>query len=102
MFLKIDAGSRREDNGAIIAGRLPPSQYSPPSPPPAPATTLQMEDLVSLEVLDLPWSYAEDVAAVKQFHTRVQVRMERGHACLFSQFSILTVPNVSHSISRNF
>lgn len=42
-----DAGSRREDNGAIIAGRLPPSQYSPPSPPPAPATTLQMEDLFS-------------------------------------------------------
>ncbi|OXB80908.1 UNVERIFIED_CONTAM: hypothetical protein H355_016925 [Colinus virginianus] len=42
-----DAGSRREDNAASIAGRLPPSQYSPPSPPPAPATTVQMEDLFS-------------------------------------------------------
>ncbi|XP_010723856.1 centrosomal protein POC5 isoform X1 [Meleagris gallopavo] len=42
-----DSGSRREDNGAIIAGRLPHSQYSPPSPPPAPATTLHTEDLFS-------------------------------------------------------
>ncbi|XP_021237156.1 centrosomal protein POC5 isoform X2 [Numida meleagris] len=46
-----DAGSRREDNGAIIAGRLPPSQYNPPSPPPAPATTLQMEDLPMAKVI---------------------------------------------------
>ncbi|XP_063176097.1 centrosomal protein POC5 isoform X3 [Chroicocephalus ridibundus] len=28
-------------------GRLPPSQYNPPSPPPPPATTLQMEDMFS-------------------------------------------------------
>lgn len=51
----------------------------------------------SLEVLDLSWSYAED-AAVKQFHAR----MGRRHACLFSQFSIVTVPNVSHLICMNF
>ncbi|XP_063176098.1 centrosomal protein POC5 isoform X4 [Chroicocephalus ridibundus] len=42
-----DIGSRRNDNGAIVAGRLPPSQYNPPSPPPPPATTLQMEDMFS-------------------------------------------------------
>ncbi|XP_031465173.1 centrosomal protein POC5 isoform X2 [Phasianus colchicus] len=46
-----DAGSRREDNGAIIAGRLPHSQYSPPSPPPAPATTLHTEDLPMAKVI---------------------------------------------------
>ncbi|XP_074934353.1 centrosomal protein POC5 isoform X2 [Phalacrocorax aristotelis] len=28
-------------------GRLPPSQYNPPSPPPPPAPTLQMEDMFS-------------------------------------------------------
>ncbi|XP_050769193.1 centrosomal protein POC5 isoform X2 [Gymnogyps californianus] len=28
-------------------GRLPPSQYNPPSPPPPPATTLQLEDMFS-------------------------------------------------------
>ncbi|KAM6033718.1 centrosomal protein POC5 isoform 2-T2 [Chlamydotis macqueenii] len=42
-----DVGSRGNDNGAIVAGRLPPSQYSPPSPPPPPATTLQLEDMFS-------------------------------------------------------
>ncbi|XP_032297222.1 centrosomal protein POC5 isoform X3 [Coturnix japonica] len=42
-----DSGSRREDNGAVIAGMQPPAQYSPPSPPPAPAASLQMEDLFS-------------------------------------------------------
>ncbi|XP_064293813.1 centrosomal protein POC5 isoform X1 [Phalacrocorax carbo] len=42
-----DIGSRRNDNGTIVAGRLPPSQYNPPSPPPPPAPTLQMEDMFS-------------------------------------------------------
>ncbi|XP_013047612.1 centrosomal protein POC5 isoform X3 [Anser cygnoides] len=42
-----DIGSRRDDNGAIVAGILPPSQYNPPSPPPPPATALQMDDLFS-------------------------------------------------------
>ncbi|XP_076218082.1 centrosomal protein POC5 [Aptenodytes patagonicus] len=42
-----DVGSRRNDNGTIVAGRLPPSQYNPPSPPPPPATTLQLEDMFS-------------------------------------------------------
>ncbi|XP_072715951.1 centrosomal protein POC5 isoform X7 [Ciconia boyciana] len=39
-----DVGSRRNDN---VAGRLPPSQYNPPSPPPPPATALQLEDMFS-------------------------------------------------------
>ncbi|XP_009463750.1 PREDICTED: centrosomal protein POC5 [Nipponia nippon] len=42
-----DVGSRSNDNGTIVAGRLPPSQYNPPSPPPPPATTLQLEDMFS-------------------------------------------------------
>nr|XP_038027260.1 centrosomal protein POC5 isoform X7 [Anas platyrhynchos] len=42
-----DIGSRRDDNGAIVAGILPPSQYNPPSPPPPPASALQMDDLFS-------------------------------------------------------
>uniref|UniRef100_A0A8B9NCI9 Centrosomal protein POC5 n=1 Tax=Accipiter nisus TaxID=211598 RepID=A0A8B9NCI9_9AVES len=42
-----DIGSRRNDNGTAVAGRLPPSQYNPPSPPPPPATTLQLEDMFS-------------------------------------------------------
>ncbi|XP_069632325.1 centrosomal protein POC5 isoform X3 [Haliaeetus albicilla] len=42
-----DIGSRRNDNGTTVAGRLPPSQYNPPSPPAPPATTLQLEDMFS-------------------------------------------------------
>ncbi|NXJ01700.1 POC5 protein, partial [Psophia crepitans] len=42
-----DVGSRRNDNGTIVAGRLPPSQCTPPSPPPPPAATLQLEDMFS-------------------------------------------------------
>ncbi|KAM6036941.1 centrosomal protein POC5 isoform 2-T2 [Theristicus caerulescens] len=42
-----DVGSRSNDNGTIVAGRLPPSQYNPPSPPPPPAATLQLEDMFS-------------------------------------------------------
>ncbi|XP_075302954.1 centrosomal protein POC5 [Opisthocomus hoazin] len=42
-----DVGSRRIDNGTTVAGRLPPSQYNPPSPTPPPAATLQLEDMFS-------------------------------------------------------
>ncbi|XP_064497175.1 centrosomal protein POC5 isoform X5 [Pseudopipra pipra] len=42
-----DIGSRRNDNGTTVAGRLPSSQYNPPSPPPPPATTLQLEGMFS-------------------------------------------------------
>ncbi|XP_009882553.1 PREDICTED: centrosomal protein POC5 [Charadrius vociferus] len=42
-----DVGSRRNDNGTTVAGRLPPSQYDLPSPPPPAATTLQLEDMFS-------------------------------------------------------
>ncbi|XP_071437231.1 centrosomal protein POC5 isoform X1 [Pithys albifrons albifrons] len=42
-----DIGSRRNDNGTTVAGRLPPSQYNPPSPPPPPATALQLEGMFS-------------------------------------------------------
>ncbi|XP_035748710.1 centrosomal protein POC5 isoform X3 [Egretta garzetta] len=42
-----DVGSRRNDNGTVVAGRLPPSQYNPPSPPPPPATAFQLEDMFS-------------------------------------------------------
>ncbi|KFZ53778.1 Centrosomal protein POC5, partial [Antrostomus carolinensis] len=49
-----DAGSRRNDNGTAVAGRVPPSQYNLPSPPPPPATTLQLEDMnVTLIVFKL-------------------------------------------------
>ncbi|XP_009478259.1 centrosomal protein POC5 [Pelecanus crispus] len=41
-----DVGSRRNDNGTIVAGRLPP-QYNPPSPPTPPASALQLEDMFS-------------------------------------------------------
>ncbi|KAM9367667.1 centrosomal protein POC5 [Phaethornis superciliosus] len=40
-----DVGSRRNDNGAVSAGRLPASQYNPPSPPPA--TAFHLEDMFS-------------------------------------------------------
>ncbi|KAM6329082.1 centrosomal protein POC5 isoform 4-T4 [Alca torda] len=33
------------------SGRLPPSQYNPPSPPPPPATALQMEDMPMAKVI---------------------------------------------------
>ncbi|KAM6329081.1 centrosomal protein POC5 isoform 3-T3 [Alca torda] len=46
-----DIGSRRNDNGTVVAGRLPPSQYNPPSPPPPPATALQMEDMPMAKVI---------------------------------------------------
>ncbi|XP_062468359.1 centrosomal protein POC5 isoform X3 [Pezoporus occidentalis] len=42
-----DIGSRRNDNGTIVTGRIPASQYNLPSPPPPPANTLQMEDMFS-------------------------------------------------------
>ncbi|KAM4638691.1 centrosomal protein POC5 isoform 3-T3 [Amazona ochrocephala] len=42
-----DVGSRRNDNGTIVAGGIPASQYNLPSPPPPPANTLQMEDVFS-------------------------------------------------------
>ncbi|XP_009958932.1 PREDICTED: centrosomal protein POC5 [Leptosomus discolor] len=42
-----DVGSRRNDNGAIVAGKLPPSQYNLPSPPSPPATAFQLEDMFS-------------------------------------------------------
>ncbi|KFQ37972.1 Centrosomal protein POC5, partial [Mesitornis unicolor] len=45
-----DVGSRRNYNGAIVAGRLPPSPCTSPSPPPPPAAALQMEDMVSMEL----------------------------------------------------
>ncbi|KFP89279.1 Centrosomal protein POC5 [Apaloderma vittatum] len=40
-------GSRRNANGPILAGRLPPSQYNPPSTPPPSAAVLQQEDMFS-------------------------------------------------------
>ncbi|NXX98128.1 POC5 protein, partial [Centropus bengalensis] len=40
-------GSRRNNNGTIVAGRLPPSQCNPPSPPSPPATATQLEDMFS-------------------------------------------------------
>ncbi|KAM6109207.1 centrosomal protein POC5 isoform 4-T4 [Phoenicopterus ruber ruber] len=46
-----DVGSRRNDNGTVVAGRLPPSQYNPPSPPPPPAATLQLEDMPMAKVI---------------------------------------------------
>uniref|UniRef100_A0A8B9IX28 Centrosomal protein POC5 n=1 Tax=Amazona collaria TaxID=241587 RepID=A0A8B9IX28_9PSIT len=42
-----DVGNRRNDNGTIVAGGIPASQYNLPSPPPPPANTLQMEDVFS-------------------------------------------------------
>ncbi|XP_068781628.1 centrosomal protein POC5-like isoform X3 [Struthio camelus] len=42
-----DVGSRREDNSTNVAGRLPSSQYNPPSPPPPTAASLQLEDMFS-------------------------------------------------------
>ncbi|XP_071586123.1 centrosomal protein POC5 isoform X3 [Heliangelus exortis] len=44
-----DVGSRRNDNGAVSAGRLPASQYNPPSPPPA--TALHLEDMPMAKVI---------------------------------------------------
>ncbi|KFP33184.1 Centrosomal protein POC5 [Colius striatus] len=41
-----DVGSRRNDNGTIVAGRPPPSQYNPPSPPPPPAAALPLDDML--------------------------------------------------------
>ncbi|KAM4638693.1 centrosomal protein POC5 isoform 5-T5 [Amazona ochrocephala] len=46
-----DVGSRRNDNGTIVAGGIPASQYNLPSPPPPPANTLQMEDVPMAKVI---------------------------------------------------
>ncbi|XP_010212693.1 PREDICTED: centrosomal protein POC5 [Tinamus guttatus] len=45
--IDLDVGCRREDSGSGAAGRLPSSQYNPPSPPPPTATSLQLEDMFS-------------------------------------------------------
>uniref|UniRef100_A0A8B9PCJ9 Centrosomal protein POC5 n=1 Tax=Apteryx owenii TaxID=8824 RepID=A0A8B9PCJ9_APTOW len=45
-----DVGNRREDNGTSVAGRLPSSQYNPPSPPPPTASSLQLEDMFSIHL----------------------------------------------------
>ncbi|XP_006038260.1 centrosomal protein POC5 [Alligator sinensis] len=42
-----DAVSRREDTGSSVPGRLPPSQFDPPSPPPPTAATIQTEGIFS-------------------------------------------------------
>ncbi|KFO91533.1 Centrosomal protein POC5 [Buceros rhinoceros silvestris] len=54
-----DVGSRRNDNGAAVAGRLPPSQYNPPSSPPPPATTLQLEDMEVVLILCKLWFHSQ-------------------------------------------
>uniref|UniRef100_A0A8B9IX32 Centrosomal protein POC5 n=1 Tax=Amazona collaria TaxID=241587 RepID=A0A8B9IX32_9PSIT len=46
-----DVGNRRNDNGTIVAGGIPASQYNLPSPPPPPANTLQMEDVPMAKVI---------------------------------------------------
>ncbi|XP_054253537.1 centrosomal protein POC5 [Indicator indicator] len=42
-----DTECRRNYNDPFVAGKLPPSQYNPPSSPLPPATTLQQEDMFS-------------------------------------------------------
>uniref|UniRef100_A0A8C7A1N2 Centrosomal protein POC5 n=1 Tax=Nothoprocta perdicaria TaxID=30464 RepID=A0A8C7A1N2_NOTPE len=53
---RIDPGWYKKDSGSGAAGRLPSSQYNPPSPPPPTATSLQMEDMVSrgLDYMSFP------------------------------------------------
>nr|XP_042711890.1 centrosomal protein POC5 isoform X3 [Chrysemys picta bellii] len=42
-----DAVNRREDPGTNATGRLPPSQFDPPSPPPPTAATVPQEEIFS-------------------------------------------------------
>uniref|UniRef100_A0A8C0GV33 Centrosomal protein POC5 n=1 Tax=Chelonoidis abingdonii TaxID=106734 RepID=A0A8C0GV33_CHEAB len=43
-----DPVNRREDTGTNATGRLPPSQFDPPSPPPPTAATIPQEEIVSI------------------------------------------------------
>ncbi|XP_019373255.1 PREDICTED: centrosomal protein POC5 isoform X3 [Gavialis gangeticus] len=46
-----DAVSRREDTSSSVPGRLPPSQFDPPSPPPPTAATIQTEGIPMARVV---------------------------------------------------